>query len=52
MLEKDFLIKFKNPHPQSNYNKKNKNNKNNGAPFIKFIILINGFGYIVLNRFI
>jgi hypothetical protein len=46
------LIKFKDPHPRLNYNKKNKNNKNNGTLFTRFIASIGGFEYIILNRFI
>jgi ubiquitin C-terminal hydrolase len=52
MFIKDLFIKFENSHFQPNYNKKNKNNKNNKVLFAEFIILINNFRYIILNRFI
>jgi hypothetical protein len=51
-LTKKPFIKFKNPYPQLDYNKKNKNNKNDKTLFTKFITSINSFKGIILNRFI
>jgi hypothetical protein len=45
-------FKFEDPHSRPDYNKKDKNNKNNGALFIRFITLINGFGHIILGGFV
>jgi hypothetical protein len=49
---KNSFIKLENPYPRPNYGKKNENNKNGGTPSTGFIILINGFGYIVLGGFV
>jgi hypothetical protein len=49
---KDPFIKLENPHPQPDYSKKNKNNKGGRALFVRFITLINGFGYIILSGFV
>jgi hypothetical protein len=52
MFAKEFPIKFEDLYLRPDYNKKNKNNKNNETSFIKFIISINSFIYIILDKFI
>jgi hypothetical protein len=49
---KNSFIKLENSYPRPDYDKKNKNNKNNRILFAEFIILIGGFVYIVLGRFV
>jgi hypothetical protein len=52
MFIKKSFIKFENLYPQPDYNKKDKNNKNNRVLFTRFIVSINSFIYIILNRFV
>jgi hypothetical protein len=51
IFAKELFFKFEDLHPRPNYNKKIKNNKNNKTLFMGFIILINNFGYIILDLF-
>jgi hypothetical protein len=45
-------IKFENPHPQPDYDKKNKNNKDRRASSVGFMALIGNFVYGILGGFI
>jgi hypothetical protein len=45
-------FKSEDPHFRLDYNKKNKKNKNSRTLFAGFIVLIGGFGYIILGGFI